>query len=312
MQSLEARQVLSAMSLLDGGVLTIQADDEPNQIVAWANKETDTLVIKVDETEFEFTDSLVRRIEIFGNGGGDTIGIRDSVTQSTRLDGGLGPDTIVGSQQADVIVGGPGNDRLSGRGGNDRIDGGLGSDAIAGGEGSDAIQGGVGSDHIDGGAGDDRILGDAESDAEGGEPIESDGGNDGELSLAEALQRSADAGGGVSVDGPIGPPDIEPVPVDPTYDDVIRGGAGAVWIFGDATNNYPEGYTDPVQYAIDFANRNRGGDVISGDAGNDVILGGHGNDRVRGGADDDMLVGGEGSDRLSGGDGDDDDVIIIS
>ena len=143
MQSLEDRRVLSAVSLLEGGVLTIQADDEPNQIVAWANKDTDTLVIQVDETKLEFTDSLVRRIDIFGNGGGDTIGIRDSVTQPTVLDGGNGADTIVGSQQSDVIVGGPGNDRLSGRGGSDRIDGGLGNDAIGGGEGSDAIKEGL-------------------------------------------------------------------------------------------------------------------------------------------------------------------------
>ncbi len=187
MQSLEDRQVLSAISLLDGGVLTIQADDEPNQIVAWANKETDTLVIQVDDTQLEFTDSLVRRIDIFGNGGGDTIGIRDSVTQPTQLDGGNGADTIVGSQQADVIVGGPGNDRLSGRGGNDRIDGGLGNDAIAGGEGSDAIQGGVGSDHIAGGTGNDRILGDVQTSDD--DRAEDDGAeDDGDVSLADAAR----------------------------------------------------------------------------------------------------------------------------
>ncbi len=152
--------MLSAVSFVEGGVLTIQADDEPNEIAAWANKETNTLVIQVDETVLEFTDSDVRHINIFGNGGDDSIGIRDSVTQTTSLDGGNGHDTIVGSQQHDVIVGGPGNDRLSGRGGADRIDGGAGNDAIAGGDGDDGIQGGIGSDNIRGGAGNDKILGD--------------------------------------------------------------------------------------------------------------------------------------------------------
>ncbi len=159
-QSLERREVLSAVSFVEGGTVTVEAGDEPNQIVAYANKEENLLVIEVDELVLTFPDDQIRQIHIFGNGGDDSIGIRDSVTQTTLLDGGDGRDTIIGSQQHDVIVGGPGNDRLSGRGGADRIDGGAGNDAIAGGDGDDGIQGGIGSDNIRGGAGNDTILGD--------------------------------------------------------------------------------------------------------------------------------------------------------
>ena len=67
-QALERREVLSAVSFVEGGVLTIQADDEPNEIVAWTDKEANTLVIQVDETTLEFTDSDIEQINIFGNG----------------------------------------------------------------------------------------------------------------------------------------------------------------------------------------------------------------------------------------------------
>ena len=62
--------------------------------------------------------------------------------------------------------------------------------------------------------------------------------------------------------------------------DGINGGIGHDWVFGDATNSYPAGYTDPVQYALDFMNQNRGRDVITGGAGNDVVLGGNAADRI--------------------------------
>jgi Ca2+-binding RTX toxin-like protein len=87
--------------------------------------------------------------------------------------------------------------------------------------------------------------------------------------------------------------------------DHLDGGAGDDWLFGDATNHYPRGYTDPVEYALDFMDVNRGNDVLLGGDGNDVLLAGNGNDRVDGGAANDAILGGFGDDGLAGGDGDD-------
>ncbi len=177
-QLLEPRMVLSAVALVESGVVTVNADDEANEIAAFANEETDTLTITVDQTEFQFANSQVRQIRIFGNGGDDSIGIRDSVRQTTVLDGGDGNDTIIGSQQRDAISGGNGADRIAGRGGNDRINGGNGNDAIDGGDGDDAIAGGNGGDLIRGGSGDDKIQGD---------PVEHGDVDTDELPLADAI-----------------------------------------------------------------------------------------------------------------------------
>lgn len=159
LQTLEDRRVLAA-AVLDGGTVTVHAGDADNEIGVWANRETNKLFIKVDDTTLEFDNNLVSHVNIYAEGGNDSVAVRDSVTQTTLLDGGAGNDRIVGSLQRDTIVGGFGNDRIHGRDGNDRMDGGEGNDVVHGGSGDDGLQGGIGDDTINGGAGNDTILGD--------------------------------------------------------------------------------------------------------------------------------------------------------
>jgi Ca2+-binding RTX toxin-like protein len=214
LQTLEARQVLSAVPILSDGLLTIQGNDRPNEIAVSSNVERNTLTVKVDERVHVFRNHAVQAIAVHGNGGNDSIVMRSNVMQVTLLDGGAGDDLIVGGSGVDVIFGGEGNDRLSGVNGNDYVIGGDGHDNLGGGDGDD-------------------------------------------------------------------------------------------WLFGDATNSYPEGYDDPVQYALDFATTGSGRDVIEGNSGNDIILAGNSADRASGNDGNDIVVGGAGDDVLEGNDGND-------
>ncbi len=167
-QTLEARQVLSAMAVLDTGVVTITADDSSNIIAVRSVRETQSLVVNVDGTVFEFPNALVRHLVIDARGGGDVVSIHENVRQTTSIDGGSGNDVITGSMQADRIAGGPGFDVIHARGGDDRVSGGDDGDYIEGGDGNDMIEGGGGGDilfggqgrdSLDGGAGNDYLIG---------------------------------------------------------------------------------------------------------------------------------------------------------
>jgi hypothetical protein len=94
------------------------------------------------------------------------------------IDGGAGPDVIIGSPARNTIVGNGGDDRLSGGQGEDFIDGGDGDDLLLGdgtdveaprtqpvGEGAiDLLRGGAGNDSLRGDAGRDLLDGEAGDD----------------------------------------------------------------------------------------------------------------------------------------------------
>lgn len=75
------------------------------------------------------------------------------------LNGGVGDDTVVGTNYSDVIKGGVGDDDLRGGNGFDTLYGENGNDNIYGDDCDDEIYGGNGNDVIDGGEGDDEIDG---------------------------------------------------------------------------------------------------------------------------------------------------------
>lgn len=167
----------------------------------------------------------------------------------------------------DVIIGGSGDDHLYGEQGHDQMFGGAGNDSMLGGAGSDWMEGDAGNDRMHGGRHGDVMFGGAGDDTlEGGH------------------------GGDYLIGG--------------SGNDNVSGGAGDDWLWGDATNNYPTGYTDPVQYSLDFMDTNRGEDFLDGGEGADVLLAGNGNDTAVGGAGSDVILGGRGNDRI-GGDGPD-------
>ena len=75
------------------------------------------------------------------------------------VEGDLGDDVLIGTQQRDVLDGVGGDDTLRGRSGNDALEGANGNDDLRGDAGLDTMQGGAGNDKLNGddNAGDDSI-----------------------------------------------------------------------------------------------------------------------------------------------------------
>jgi Ca2+-binding RTX toxin-like protein len=105
---------------------------------------------------------LVKRIELDGNGGDDSLRLDPSVNIPAFIHGGGGPTSDPGGGD-DTLVGGAADDTLFGHGGNDVLDGGGGNDLLQGREGNDRLIADDGfADTVDGGDGTDT----AESDEE--------------------------------------------------------------------------------------------------------------------------------------------------
>src|SRR5437868_6250413 len=113
-------------------------------------------------------------IQVFGQGGNDTISVDESngAMPAAQLFGGDGNDTLTGGSGNDLLFGQAGNDTLLGKGGDDLLFGGDGNDTLLGGSGNDVITGGRGNDFADLGSGDDTFVwnpGDGSDTVEGGD-----------------------------------------------------------------------------------------------------------------------------------------------
>ena len=103
---------------------------------------------------FGFMDgySLALPVEVYGNGGDDTLYGDADVANREVLDGGDGKDKIDGFGGDDEVRGGAGDDNLEGNGGADKVLGGDGNDTLAGDDqaapAADLIDGGNGSDML--------------------------------------------------------------------------------------------------------------------------------------------------------------------
>src|SRR4051794_41482842 len=76
-------------------------------------------------------------VQVFGQGGNDTIALNESNGALPRalLFGGDGNDVLTGGSGADQLFGQGGNDVLLGKGGNDLLFGGDDNDVLTGGDG---------------------------------------------------------------------------------------------------------------------------------------------------------------------------------
>src|SRR5262249_11238627 len=90
-------------------------------------------------------------IEVFGQGGNDTITLNEA-------NGALPAAALFGGAGNDVLTGGSGNDQLFGQAGNDTLLGKGGNDLLFGGAGNDTITGGSGDDQMFGQSGNDRMI----------------------------------------------------------------------------------------------------------------------------------------------------------
>ena len=223
-ESLEGRVVLTASIGFDArqGVVSIMGS-EAGDVATVSQQGKNVVVALTGVTSRTFKASQVKLVDFKGLGGDDsftnTTGIR------SRVDGGLGRDTLRGGSGADDIRGGGDNDRLFGSLGNDTLRGGTGNDDVYGDGGNDSLFGDDGDDHLDGRAGRDRIVGGAGLDREDDSDDRfSDGDDDGD-------------GYDNDHDGPVNPGLVTPI----TFTETAPG-VSTAQLTGESTNERDKDY----------------------------------------------------------------------
>lgn len=249
----------------------------------------------------------------WGGAGGDTlIGTATAADffRSNFLHGGLGDDSIVGSDLGDLLYGGSGNNTLMGGAGDDQVfinDGGYDD------------PGGGGNNRIDGGAGNDTInYGYGHSTGHIGWISVN-------LDLQAGVARTA-GGEGIGANAArmtFGPTTDTFTSIENAAgsmrDDVLRGSSEANKLFGylGADTIYGGGGDDTIWadgkgYSSFTGGLADGQSFLRGEAGNDSIVGGmsfddmHGNmgaDTLQGYGGNDWVVGGQDGDLLYADDG---------
>ena len=149
-ESLEPRLALAVTQSY--GTWTITGDSDPahpDDTIVVDRNPANTALLRATVNGIvvgTIRESRVTTIRIVGGAGDDTItvAIPGNTRIKTVLDGGVGNDTITGSDGNDTIFGGPGNDTLNGGRGNDALRGGAGDDSLIGGQGNDTLQGDTG------------------------------------------------------------------------------------------------------------------------------------------------------------------------
>jgi len=217
-------------------------------------------------------------IQIFGQGGNDTIALNEGngALAAALLSGGAGNDVLTGGSGDDQLFGGAGDDTLNGKGGNDLLFGEAGNDVLIGGAGNDQLFGGAGNDRMVWNPGDGSDL------FEGGDGVDTaevNGGNG-----AETFTITAN-GDRVRFDR------ISPAPFTldiGTTENLVLNANG-----GDDVITAGNGLAGHINLTLD------------GGAGNDTITGGDGDDTLIGGDGNDVVIGGRGSDTALLGAGDD-------
>jgi Ca2+-binding RTX toxin-like protein len=282
------------------------------------------------------------KLVVNANGGDDSFTATGNLAAliAITVDGGVGNDTLLGSNGADVLLGGDGNDVVDGQQGDDVALLGAGDDVFQWdpGDGNDNLEGQQGADtmrffgsnvneNFDIAANGGRVrflrnIGNITMDLDDIERVELRplGGTDtivvNDLSGTDLTQLNADlaaaAGGG----------DAQPdtlIVNGTNADDLIvvegdgslvstTGLAARVDITGaEAANDRLTVNAVAGDDAVDASGLAAGSIQLTanGGDGDDVLVGGDGDDVLSGGPGDDVLIGGPGTDIIDGGDGDD-------
>src|SRR5215471_8220443 len=201
-------------------------------------------------------------IQVFGQGGNDTIALDESngALPAAQLFGGAGNDTLTGGSGADQLFGGAGNDTLLGKGGNDLLFGGAGNDTLIGGTGDDQVFGEAGNDRMIWNPGDGSDLFEG---GDGNDTAEVNGGNG-----AETFSITPN-GTRVRFDR------TDPAPffldIGTTENFVLHAGGG------DDVITAGNGLANLINLTLDGG---AGNDTITGGDGHDLLIGGDGNDVI--------------------------------
>jgi Ca2+-binding RTX toxin-like protein len=275
------------------GTLSVFGDDHKNAITVSRNAAGALLVnggaVAVDGGQATVANTA--EIEVFGQGGDDTIALDESngALPSAQLFGGDGNDTLIGGSSADFLFGQSGNDTLEGKAGNDLLFGGAGNDTLTGGAGDDQVFGEAGNDRMIWNPGDGTDLFEG---GDGTDTAEVNGGNGAEVFTVTAN------GTRVRFDRT----DPAPFSLDiGTTENLVLNAGG-----GDDIITAGNGLASLIHLTIDGG---AGNDTITGGDGNDMLIGGDGNDVVAGGRGNDVAQLGTGDDTFVWNPGDGSDVV---
>jgi Ca2+-binding RTX toxin-like protein len=230
-------------------------------------------------------------IQVFGQGGNDTIALDESngALPAAQLFGGAGNDVLTGGSGADLLFGQNGNDTLLGKGGDDLLFGGVGNDVLTGGAGNDQVFGQSGNDRMIWNPGDGSDLFEG---GDGNDTAEVNGGNG-----AETFTIAAN-GTRVRFDR------VSPAPFSldiGTTENLVVNANG-----GDDIITAGNGLASLIKLTIDGG---AGNDTITGGDGNDTLIGGDGDDLITGGRGNDTALLGAGNDTFVWNPGDGSDVV---
>jgi len=284
--------VKATFSSPSAGVLSVSGDDADNVIVTSRDAAGQILVNGGAVPVAGGTPTVANTsvIEVFGNGGNDTITVDEAngALPAAHLFGGAGNDVLTGGSGNDLLFNGTGNDTLNGKGGDDLLFDGAGNDVLIGGTGSEMF----------GEAGNDRMIwnpGDGSDLMEGGDGVDTaevNGGNGSETFTITAN------GTRVRFDR------ISPAPftldIGTTENLVLNANSG------DDVITAGNGFANLIKLTIDGG---AGNDTITGGDGDDTLLGGDGNDTINGGRGSDTALLGAGDDTFVWNPGDGSDVV---
>jgi Ca2+-binding RTX toxin-like protein len=282
-ESLEERAVpavIASFSPSAGGTLVIFGDALDNTIDVSRDAAG---VLKVNSGSVSIlggtpTVANTSLIQIFSQGGNDTISLTESIglLPAALLFGGDGNDTLTGGSGADQLFGQAGNDTLLGKGGADKLFGGDGDDVLTGGTGDDLAFGQSGKDRMIWNPGDGTDLNEG---GDGIDTVEVNGGNGAEFFTATVN------GSRVRFDR------VSPGPFS------IDIGTSENLVLN--ANGGNDSFTSTGNLAALIKIR------VDGGAGDDTILGGNGADVLLGGDGNDFIDGNQANDTISLGAGDD-------
>jgi len=275
------------------GQLTIFGDSANNGLVIGRDKYGRILVNNgsVKTVGGDPTVANTNAIEIFGQGGDDTITVNESH----------------GPMPAVQIFGGDGNDKITGGSGNDLLFGQAGNDVIKGGGGNDLLFGGAGNDTLDGGSGNNQLFGEAGDDlmiwnpGGGSNVFEGGDGNDTALvNGSNASETFTITANGTRVRFDETSPAPFSLDIGTTENLVLHAGGG------DDVITAGNGLASLISLTLDGG---AGNDTITGGDGNDLLIGGSGNDIVSGGRGNDVAQLGSGDDTFIWNPGDGSDAV---
>jgi len=291
---LEARALPAVTAVFSpAGILSVFGDNLDNNIAISRNAAGQILVNGGAVSVIGGTSTVANTslIQVFGQGGNDTITLNESngALPAANLFGGAGNDVLTGGSGGDMLFGQAGNDTLLGKGGNDFLFGGSENDTLTGGDADDQVFGESGNDHMIWNPGDDTDLNEGGA---GIDTVEVNGGNGDEAFTVTAN------GTRVRFDRTNPAPFSIDIGTSENLTLNMNGGNDSF----SATGNLAA----LIKLTVDGGT---GNDTILGSNGVDLLLGGEGDDFIDGQQGNDVALMGAGNDVFQWDPGDGSDVV---